>query len=98
MNEGDIISTESIDYHWRSYIATYDYIFIKQEYMPDSNLHWLPRELCPDPHCGDIGQHVYTIDGVTIHYCPYCYTHYTIRYSQHYRNKEDSPKYKKYGG
>lgn len=65
--------------------ATYEYVQLKVEAIPDSKLHYLPREQCPNPACMDIGQCVYKDKSLMpdrwIHYCHYCHTHYYIRFT-----------------
>jgi len=84
MNDGDILETEREDSYISNLTHVWERVQLKVEAIDDSKLQFLPHHQCPDPDCGDIGQCIYQDPASEktkwIFYCPYCHTHYYIRY------------------
>ncbi len=85
MEKGDILRQEAYESYVQPVIRHYDAVLLKVEAMQDSKLHYLPQHQCPNPKCGDIGQHIWDnkdkdIPAKWIFYCPYCHVHYYIHY------------------
>jgi len=80
-SNGCVLDTYTFDSYVSGRTHYWEKVQLKVEAIPDSKLHFLPREQCPS--CGDIGQHTYSDpDGKHkyIFYCPFCHVHYFVRY------------------